>query len=236
MDATSDAGDPPPSADASSILRSGGGARAASELRVVAQLRSLSVSLNAERSGERLALLAMQELVAEVVLRPGGEMNVSGQLGNLSAQDTFTAPAHPYEMVGLRAGEQSLLTFVYNVPTEAKRAAARAALHCDSSIRVRMSSVQVNYWHPAVMRTVDYLFDGVLGALVSATASTMAQVARSVLIESASGLKDGDAVSKSDPYVVVRLGPAGSTWAVEGSAARAEPSSEPSETARPTAG
>ena len=181
MDATSDAGDPPPSADASSILRSGGGARAASELRVVAQLRSLSVSLNAERSGERLALLAMQELGAKVVLPAGGGMEVSGQLGNLTAQDTLTNPSAPYEMLGLRASESSLLTFEYNSPDEDAKAALREKGQYDSSLQLRMSSVQVSYWHAAVMRTWHYLQSGVLGALMSATAHRVADMARTML-------------------------------------------------------
>ena len=42
------------------------------ELKVVAQLQSLSVSLNAERGGERLALLAMEELGFNWRLPAGG--------------------------------------------------------------------------------------------------------------------------------------------------------------------
>ena len=35
----------------------------------------------------------------------------------------------------------------------------------------------------------------------------------SVLLQSASGLRDADAVGLSDPYAIIRLGPAGSAWA-----------------------
>ena len=52
-------------------------------LKVVAQLESLSVSLNAERSGERLALLAMKHLGADVQLPAGGGRVVqSGAVGD----------------------------------------------------------------------------------------------------------------------------------------------------------
>ena len=44
-----------------------------------------------------------------------------------------------------------------------------------------MSSVLLRYWHPAVMRVVDYMLEGVLGAIVSATASTVAHMARSMV-------------------------------------------------------
>ena len=50
------------------------------------------------------------------------------------------------------------------------RAAARSSGTYDSSIKMRMSSVQVAYWHPAVMRTVHYLRSGVLGALLPSPA------------------------------------------------------------------
>ena len=157
-----------------------------------AELHTLSVSLNVEKTGEQLALLAMKALSVEALLQPEGAMRVSGQLGNLTAQDTFTVPSRPYEMLGLRASEQSLLTFEYTVPTETERVAARAAFKCDSAIRVRMSSVQVNYWQAAVMRTVDYLLAGVLGALVSTTASAMVQVAQSLYI---TGVEEASAMS-----------------------------------------
>ena len=70
---------------------------------VVAQVELVSVSLNAERTGERLALLAMKDLGATVRLLPGagGGMQIKGQLGNLTAQDTLTCPSAPYEMLGL---------------------------------------------------------------------------------------------------------------------------------------
>jgi hypothetical protein len=164
----------------------GSGAGHGHGLRVFAKLESLSVSLNLEGSGgQQLALFAMRELVANVSMLPGGGMSASGQLGDLTAQDTYTVPGQPYEMVGLRADEQSLLTFQYDSPSDAERARLRAAMQCDSSLRLRMSSVRVSYWHPAFMRTVSYLQDGVLGALVSATASTVVQVARSVLANGA---------------------------------------------------
>ena len=108
-------------------------------------------------------------------------MEIRGQLGNLTAQDTLTCGSTAYEMLGLRASEGSLLTFEYESPSEEARAAARAAGTYDSSVKVRMSSVQVAFWYPAVMRTVEYLQSGVLGALMSATANTVAQMARSVL-------------------------------------------------------
>ena len=152
------------------------------ELSVVAHLESFSVSLNAERSGERLALLAMKELDVSVRLPPEGGMEISGQLGNLTAQDTLTVPSSPYEMLGLRAFEGgSLLTFEYVSQSEAARVLMRSAGEYDSSVKVRMNSVHVAFWYPAVMRLVHYLMSGVLGALMSATANTVAQMARSVL-------------------------------------------------------
>ena len=155
---------------------------ARSELHMVAELESFSVSLNAERTGEKLALLAMKELGVTVRLPPEGGMEISGQLGNLTAQDMLTVPSAPYEMLGLReSAGGSLLTFEYNSPSEEARALARAAGKYDSSAKVRMSSVHVAFWYPAVMRTVHYLMSGVLGALMSATANTVAQMARSVL-------------------------------------------------------
>ena len=177
VDATSEAGDDvgDPSVLGEVDARSG------NELLVVAQLQSLSVSLNAERSGERLALLAMTDLGANVRLPADGGMIIGGQLGNLTAQDTLTNPSSPYEMLGLRASESSLLTFEYNSPNEEARAAMRSEGLYDSSVKLRMSSVQVSYWQPAVMRTVSYLQSGVLGALTSATATTMAHMARSML-------------------------------------------------------
>ena len=159
----------------------GDGGRAGDGLKVVARLESLSVSLNAERSNERLALLAMKQLSTKVWLPAEGGMVVSGQLGNLTAQDTLTRPSAPYEMLGLRASEGSLLSFEYESPADAAREKARASGAYDSSVKVRMSSVQVAYWHAGVMRTVRYLQSGVLGALMSATANTVAQMARSVL-------------------------------------------------------
>jgi len=150
-------------------------------LKVRAYLQSLSVSLNEEGTDARLALLGMEGLEAHVTFAGGG-MTVSGQLGNLTAQDTYTAPSTPYEMLGLRSAEEhSLLTFEYEAPSEAVRAVARAAMKYDSSVRVRMSSVQLSYWHPAVMRTVNYMLEGVLGALMSATANTVAHMARSMM-------------------------------------------------------
>jgi hypothetical protein len=146
-----------------------------------AELQALSVSLNTDGSGERLALLGMQELVVDTLLSAEGGMMMKGQLGNLTAQDTYTVPGSPYEMLGLRAAEQSLLTFEYESPSDAARAASRARFEYDHVLRLKMSSVRVSYWHAAVMHTWDYLQSGVLGALVSATASTVVQAARSVL-------------------------------------------------------
>ena len=146
-----------------------------------AELQALSVSLNTDGSGERLALLGMQELVVDTLLSAEGGMMMKGQLGNLTAQDTYTVPGSPYEMLGLRAAEQSLLTFEYESPPDAARAASRARFEYDHVLRLKMSSVRVSYWHAAVMHTWDYLQSGVLGALVSATASTVVQAARSVL-------------------------------------------------------
>ena len=161
-------------------------------LRVLAQLEALSVSLNLEESGRQLALLAMRELVTEVCFQADGAISVSGQLGNLTAKDTYTSDQAPYEMLGLREDEESLLTFAYERPAEDSRAQARASTLCDSSLRIRMSSVRVSYWHPAIMRTVNYLQEGVLGALVSATASTVAHVARSVLSD---GVEEASSIS-----------------------------------------
>ena len=83
-------------------MRRGGGwrGRRRSALTVKAELQALSVSLNTDGSGERLALLAMQQLQVDTLLEPDGGMRVSGQLGNLTAQDTFTVPSAPYECWG----------------------------------------------------------------------------------------------------------------------------------------
>jgi vacuolar protein sorting-associated protein 13A/C len=139
------------------------------------------MSLKEEGSGKRLALLAMERLVVGATLASGG-MRISGRLGNLTAQDTYTTPSRPYEMLGLRSSEQhSLLTFEYDSPPESIRASKRAETAYDTSLRMRLSSVRVSYWHPAVMRTWDYLQQGVLGAIMSATASTVATMAMSML-------------------------------------------------------
>ena len=189
-----DASEAPPPGSVAGAEATGEAAvgEAAGGLKVVAQLAALSVRLNVEQSGVPLALFAMNELGVEVALGRDRGMRVTGQLGNLTAQDTYTSPSRPYEMLGLRAGEQSLLKFDYSSPPEATRAAARAAAACDTSLRLRMSSVRVSYWHPAVMRTVEYLQGGVLGTLVSATASTVAGLARSVLLE---GLEEASALA-----------------------------------------
>ncbi|EOD14033.1 hypothetical protein EMIHUDRAFT_451837 [Emiliania huxleyi CCMP1516] len=130
------------------------------------ELHALSVSLNVQGgAAQQLGVFAMRELVTEVSFLPEGGMSVSGQLGNLTVQDTSTVAGGEYEMLGLREGAQSLLTF---------------------------DSVRVSYWHPAVMRIVGYLQEGVLGALMSATASTVVQVARSVL---ADGAEDASAIA-----------------------------------------
>ena len=182
VDGVANASELPPSMFGGEEVRSEGGDEAGDALCVVAQLESFSVSLNAERTGEKLALLAMKELGVTVRLPPEGGMEISGQLGNLTAQDMLTVPSAPYEMLGLReSAGGSLLTFEYNSPSEEARALARAAGKYDSSAKVRMSSVHVAFWYPAVMRTVHYLMSGVLGALMSATANTVAQMARSVL-------------------------------------------------------
>lgn len=111
-------------------------------------------------------------------------------------------------MLGLRPAEPtSLLTFEYDCADDASRAASRAALQPDSTLRLRMSSVRVTYWHAAAMRTVEYLQGGVLGAIVSAASSTVAYVARSVLAlddhenDSALGLD----VSIGSPLVLIPL-------------------------------
>ena len=91
-------------------------------------------------------------------------------------------------MLGLRASESSLLTFAYESLSDDARAALRAEGQYDSTVKLRMSSVQVSYWHPAVMRTVEYLQGGVLGAIVSAASSTVVQAARSVLNAEASAM------------------------------------------------
>ena len=164
--------------------------RRGAELKVVAQLQSLSVALNAEKNGERLALLAMRDLGANVTMPAGGGMVISGQLGNLTAQDTLTNPSSPYEMIGLRSEtseefgdltKSSLLVFEYNSPNDEERAKLRGEGTYDSSVKLRMSSVSVSYWHPAVMRTVSYLQSGVLGTLTSATANAVTRMARSML-------------------------------------------------------
>ena len=156
--------------------------KTSTEIRVVAQLQSLSMSLNAERNGERLALLAMRDLGANVTMPAGGGMVISGQLGNLTAQDTMTNPNTPYEMIGLRTSEESsLLTFEYVSPNDEERARMRNEGAYDSSLKLRMSSVQVNFWQAAVMRTWNYLQSGVLGTLTSATANAMAKRAAAIL-------------------------------------------------------
>ena len=48
-----------------------------------AELQALSVSLNTDGSGERLALLGMQELVVDTLLSAEGGMMMKGQLGNM---------------------------------------------------------------------------------------------------------------------------------------------------------
>ena len=84
---------------------------AGGELQVRARMKSLSVSLNEDSGSAQFALLRMQELRADSVLASDGGMRVSGQLGNLTAEDTFTLPHAPYEILGLRdASEGSLLT------------------------------------------------------------------------------------------------------------------------------
>ena len=177
-------------------------------LKVIAQLESLSVSLNAERSGERLALLTMQDLGANVIMPAGGGMTIVGQLGNLTAQDTLLCDSAPYEMLGLRASGSSLLTFEYDSPPDEKRAAARNSGAYDSSLKLRMSSVQVSYWHSAVMRMWHYLQSGVLGALVSATASTVAHMARSVLDPEVSAMSLD--IEIGSPLVLLATQPGGS--------------------------
>eukprot|EP00967_Tisochrysis_lutea_P159336 scaffold329952_cov46-Tisochrysis_lutea.AAC.1 len=104
----------------------------------------------------------MREFVTEATFLADGAMTVSGQLGNLTAHDVYTVAGESYEMLGLRDGEESLLTFEYDCPSEKARALARASTQCDSSMRIRMSSMRLNYWHPACMRTIQYLQDGVL--------------------------------------------------------------------------
>ena len=107
---------------------------------------------------------------------------VIGQLGNLTAQDTMTNPNTPYEMIGLRTSEESsLLTFEYVSPNDEERARMRNEGAYDSSLKLRMSSVQVNFWQAAVMRTWNYLQSGVLGTLTSATANAMAKRAAAIL-------------------------------------------------------
>ena len=74
-----------------------------SDLIVVAELQSLSMSLNAERTGERLGIMAMKELGMNIRWPAGSGMTVSGQLGNLTIQDTLTVPSSPYEMLSARS-------------------------------------------------------------------------------------------------------------------------------------
>ena len=162
---------------------------AGGELQVRARMKSLSVSLNEDSGSAQFALLRMQELRADSVLASDGGMRVSGQLGNLTAEDTFTLPHAPYEILGLRdASEGSLLTFEYDLPSEAKKALARTASEYDSHIVVRMSSVRLCYWHRAVMRTVNCLQEGVLGAITSAAASTVVQAAHAAFADEASAM------------------------------------------------
>ena len=157
-----------------------------SELVVVAQLQSLSMSLNAERSGERLAIMAMKELGMNVRWPAAGGMVVKAELGNLTIQDTMTVPASPYEMLGLRASsESSLLTLEYTSPSDEEREAMRARGEYDASLRIQMSSVQVSYWQPAVMRTYHYLQTGLIGALVDRAAEKVKEMARSVFLSEA---------------------------------------------------
>ena len=62
--------------------------------------------------------------------------------------------------------ESSLLTFEYHSPSDEDREAARANGDYDTSLQLRMSSIQVSYWQPAIMRTWHYLQSGLIGALV----------------------------------------------------------------------
>ena len=154
-----------------------------SDLIVVAELQSLSMSLNAERTGERLGIMAMKELGMNIRWPAGSGMTVSGQLGNLTIQDTLTVPSSPYEMLGLRPNtESSLLTFEYVSPSDEERESLRANGDYDHSLKLRMSSVQVSYWHPAIMRTYHYLQSGLIGALVDRAAEKVKQMARSVFL------------------------------------------------------
>ena len=113
-------------------------------------------------------------------------MVVKAELGNLTIQDTMTVPSSPYEMLGLRASsESSLLTLEYTSPSDEEREAMRSRGDYDASLRIQMSSVQVSYWQPAVMRTYHYLQTGLIGALVDRAAEKVKEMARSVFLTEA---------------------------------------------------
>ena len=104
-------------------------------------MKSLSVSLNEDSGSAQFALLRMQELQVQAVWHQTAGCASVDSLAT-TAEDTFTLPRAPYEILGLRdASEGSLLTFEYDLPSEAKKALARTASEYDSHIVVRMSSV-----------------------------------------------------------------------------------------------
>lgn len=117
-------------------------------------LNHLGVTFNKDEQNRALLTLSMHDTKVQFILVDETRLEISGQVGNLRAEDrTIQNSLYP-QILGLQeSSTESLIRFTYCSSLEA------------SSLDLYLSPLKIVYNHQQAMELVDYLFEGILGIL-----------------------------------------------------------------------
>ena len=149
--------------------------------KVMAKLKTLSVTLNKETERRKLMRGVMSNSQISVDLYESPKIKCEGMLGNLKLIDLAQADTHYREVFGLRQGKDSNTVLDFQMETfEKKQQQQRDDLLLpnnnkydhpypghDAKISMQMKSVSMVYQQEVIMEVVDYLQAGLLQAIFS---------------------------------------------------------------------
>ena len=132
-----------------------------------ASMDSLALTLIKESLGRKLARIAVSNLRLDLTDEDARTSvpTLRGSLGNLVIRDLSTPHTKYPELVSVRHGAPSLLSFVFEHGSPQTRR--------PSMLRAEVGPIDVLYLQQLTSELVDYLMAGVLGALITDTARTI---------------------------------------------------------------
>ena len=148
--------------------------------KLTARMKELSVALNKDEQNRRLVRLSMHDAVVTVKGTSGDKVKAWGQLGRLIAVDCTEKESNFRQLLGLQNNEtESLVVFEYSSQPGKDHITSGMV----SKLTLEIDSISAVYLHQQILELVDYLLEGILGAIVQVTL----QSAAAALLETQQG-------------------------------------------------